>query len=186
ARARALHDIGSHALAITDLRLRAAAPRDEELDGASATVARAHASVLALEVQRSRLVLRSPMDGVILEPHPQQMSGRMLAAGDPLCTIVAADLAVAVLTPQDHARVHAGQRVTLMPPDGQPRATVIDAALPRAEGERARLRSVGLSGPGLPLGLRGRAIVHGAAVPLLREYLWQPLQRVAVELWIAG
>ena len=97
------------------LVLLEAGTRPEEVEAARAHLARVEAEVRYLEGLRDKLVITSPVSGVITTPRLKERVGRFLNEGQPICTVetlanLEAEIAV---TEQDVLRVRPGQEINL-------------------------------------------------------------------------
>ena len=97
------------------LVLLEAGTRPEEVEAARAHLARVEAEVRYLEGLRDKLVITSPVSGVITTPRLKERVGRFLSEGQPICTVetlanLEAEIAV---TEQDVLRVRPGQEINL-------------------------------------------------------------------------
>jgi len=117
------------------LRLLRAGARPQQVSAAQAEVGRARASLAAAEARLADLVLRAPVDGIVLSRTGEP--GEVLAAGVP--AIILGDVArtyVRAFIPQgmlDRVRVGTGVRVTPDGWTGAPAAGRVTSVSPEAE-----------------------------------------------------
>jgi putative peptide zinc metalloprotease protein len=97
------------------LRLLEAGPRAEEVEAEQARLARLREEVLYLEGQQGKLLVYSPVLGLVTTPRLKEKLGRYVHEGDLICEVEGSDeLEAEVALPEaDAARVGPGQRADL-------------------------------------------------------------------------
>ncbi len=195
------------------LVLLEAGTRPEEVEAARAHLARVEAEVRYLEGLRDKLVITSPVSGVITTPRLKERVGRFLSEGQPICTVetlanLEAEIAV---TEQDVLRVRPGQEIHLRARSlpfqtlsgrveriapRTPEAPNPNAAVPGLEGRGASSAELGqkpesviiycrLDGSpwGLQPGMTGHARIHCGRRPIGEILAFHLRRFLRTEFW---
>ena len=195
------------------LVLLEAGTRPEEVEAARANLARVEAEVRYLEGLRDKLVITSPVSGVITTPRLKERVGRFLSEGQPIGTVetlanLEAEIAV---TEQDVLRVRPGQEIHLRARSlpfqtlsgrveriapRTPEAPDPNAAVPGREGQGASAAELGqkpesviiycrLDGSpwGLQPGMTGYARIHCGRRPIGEILAFHVRRFLRTEFW---
>ncbi|WP_406696396.1 efflux RND transporter periplasmic adaptor subunit [Singulisphaera sp. Ch08] len=99
------------------LALLEAGTRPEEIEVARAHLARVEEEARFLEAGRNRLVITSPISGIVTTPRLKERTGLFLSEGQPICEIETLSIleAEVAVDEQDILRVRPGQEIFLRP-----------------------------------------------------------------------
>lgn len=186
--------------AASQLRLVAAGALPEQVTAVQADRNRLLANLQELRAQEERLVLRSPIAGVVVTPRVEELVSILLASGQTLLEVqdtraFVAELAVPPWAPLGELQRDARVRLRRL---GAPHES-IEARLARvrdtveSEGDgRDNIyganQVVAVTGaltiPGARAGMHGRARIYGESRSLAYAHLYLPLRRVvSIQLW---
>jgi putative peptide zinc metalloprotease protein len=185
ARAAATHATDNVDAADAALTLLRAGARDEDRAAAAASLRKLEAQRLELDARLSRLVIHSPIDGTIAEPHVEEQINKQVRRGDRLCEVQDLSQVYAeVHLPVDEKldRLSVGDRVRLKA-FGDPRRrfdTQVARIRPLAPGGDSFMvvETVPIAIDNWPAGLSGHARIYGPNRSLAYRWLGLPLLQI--------
>jgi multidrug resistance efflux pump len=193
ARGRAAASEGEAGAARWGLSLLQAGARREEIAIAEAELARIESQLAHLRADEANLVLRSPIDGIVVTAHLEDKLQAMLAPGDLFAEVHALGEAVAEISLAPSAplgEISIGDEVVLRlrgAPHGEIRAR-LERFRETAQGADGERRIIAITSPFLldhpRSGLTGHARIYGAERSLAYAHLYLPLERLfRIRLW---
>lgn len=185
---RAELEVATHELALLD-----AGERPELLAAAAASHAELAAELALLETEVSRLVVPSPIDGVVVTARPEDQLQRWVDAGDSVVEVqdlsrVVGELVLPPRSPLAELPPNAEVAARLYSASSYEIHTHVDRSLvavqQRAGGEHVVLHTRSFSVPRPVVGATGHARIYGARRSVAYAKLYVPLRRLwEIGLW---
>ncbi len=175
--------------AAADLALARAGARKEEIERAREELEAASRRVDGLELRKSRLVLRAPVDGVVLTRKPQELEGVRLEIGQTFIEILdthelRAEILVPAYEPIGHIQKGARVVVRLNAWPHDPIETKVAMIANRENEQEIPIYSQPLSLPAAIAETSGWARIYGQPCTIGYRWFYIPIARlVRYDLW---